>query len=78
MKKRLLLVLLGALLTTVTPGCKKSEEEAPQEAKGPQGAIQLGTEARDFTLKTIDGETFNLASFKGKKVVVLGIGNPYG
>jgi peroxiredoxin len=40
--------------------------------------IQVGEEARDFTLKTVDGKTFNLASFKGKKVVVLGIVNPYG
>ncbi len=39
--------------------------------------IQTGAEARDFALKTIDGETFSLASFKGKKVVVLGIGSPY-
>ena len=39
--------------------------------------IQPGDEARDFTLRTIDGKTFNLASFKGKKVVVLGIGSPY-
>ena len=39
--------------------------------------IQTGAEARDFALRTIDGETFSLASFKGKKVVVLGIGSPY-
>ena len=40
--------------------------------------IKPGDEARDFTLKTIDGETFQLAAFKGRKAVLLGIGNPYG
>ena len=104
MKKWVSLILLGAFLATVTAGCKKSEEEEPQEAKGPHGSvsdvavmedrgtsevsatipapdeltpIQPGDKARDFTLITIDGKTFNLASFKGKKVVVLGIGSPY-
>ncbi len=43
----------------------------------PVGPGQVGEEARDFTLTTADGKAFNLAPFKGKKVVVLGIGNPY-
>ena len=43
----------------------------------PIGPGQVGEEARDFTLTTADGKAFNLASFKGGKAVVLGIGNPY-
>ena len=31
----------------------------------------------DFTLTSSEGEQVNLASFKGKSIVVLGIGNPY-
>jgi len=46
-------------------------------AMKPIGPGQVGEEARDFTVATADGKAFNLASFKGKKAVVLGIGNPY-
>jgi hypothetical protein len=38
----------------------------------------LGDEARDFTLRTIEGDRVSLSSFRGKKIVVLCIGNPYG
>lgn len=44
----------------------------------PSSPIQVGQKARDFALKTLDGKMFHLASFADKKIVVLGIGNPFG
>jgi hypothetical protein len=44
----------------------------------PLTTIQEGDQARDFTLQTSNGKLFNLASLKGKKIVVIGIGDPYG
>lgn len=40
--------------------------------------IQPGDTAQDFSLKTIEGESFQLSAFRGQKIVVLGIGNPFG
>ena len=44
----------------------------------PQGSERVGREAPDFTLRTVSGDSFTLSAFKGRKVVVLGIGNPFG
>ena len=35
------------------------------------------SEYPDFTLTSSKGEQVSLASFRGKSIVVLGIGNPY-
>lgn len=40
--------------------------------------IKAGEEARDFSLSTLDGKMFRLSAFKGKSIVLLGIGDPYG
>ena len=61
----------------VMEGQAASEVGAAMLAPDGLTPIQPGDQARDFTLRTIDGETFSLASFKGKKAVVLGIGSPY-
>jgi hypothetical protein len=39
--------------------------------------IQVGSKARNFTLTSSSGERINLASYKRKSIVVMGIGNPY-
>jgi hypothetical protein len=37
----------------------------------------MGDKARDFRLTSANGETINLSDFKGKNIVVMGVGNPY-
>jgi rhomboid protease GluP len=61
------------------PGGEDIEQVASDVtlAMKPATPIRVGEEAREFTLKTVGGKMFSLALFKGKKVVVLGIGNPY-
>ncbi|MBC8232590.1 carboxypeptidase regulatory-like domain-containing protein [bacterium] len=40
--------------------------------------IQVGDEARDFTLSTVKGKLVTLSDFVGKKIVVFSVNNPYG
>ena len=40
--------------------------------------IQVGDEARDFTLSTVKGKMVTLSNFSGKKIVVFSVNNPYG
>ena len=68
----------------VIPGVVVKEREVESDVNAaliPAGRltpIRVGEKPRDFTLSTIDGKRFNLASFKGDNIVVLGVGNPYG
>ncbi len=39
--------------------------------------IKVGDEERDFSLTSTDGKVVSLQDFKGKSIVVIGMGNPY-
>jgi cytochrome oxidase Cu insertion factor (SCO1/SenC/PrrC family) len=39
--------------------------------------VETSSEARNFTLTSSTGDRVNLASFKGKSIVVMAIINPY-
>ena len=41
-------------------------------------AVKVGEPAADVSLVTVSGARLSLSSFKGKKILVLGIGNPFG
>jgi hypothetical protein len=39
--------------------------------------IQVGEDARDFSLTSNSNKTLTLSDFKGKSIVIIGVGNPY-
>lgn len=62
MKKSGVLLLSTAVAMAAAIGCRN---------------FRVGKEAGDFSLPTVDGEMFHLSSSLGKRVVVLGVGNPF-
>ncbi|MGH9556129.1 MAG: redoxin domain-containing protein [Terriglobales bacterium] len=68
MRKPLLASLL--LLALASPAVAQ-KKEAPKEAPPPAPKIKVGSRAPDFTLKDQNGNGVSLASFRGKKNVVL-------
>ena len=66
MRKPLLASLL--LLALAAPVVAQKKEE-PKQAPPPK--IKVGSTAPDFTLKDQNGNDVSLASFRGKKSVVL-------
>ncbi|GIV61178.1 MAG: hypothetical protein KatS3mg044_0044 [Rhodothermaceae bacterium] len=75
-------ILLSALvsLTFLVSGCTRHEQDAghPEEATLPAAETEapekapsyLGQTAPDFTLPTLDGQTFRLADHRGKVVLL--------
>jgi len=53
-------------------------QETPQERPRRQRALPegppVGSVIEDFELKTVEGETFRLSDFKGKKNIVIELG----
>jgi hypothetical protein len=39
--------------------------------------VNIGEPERDFSLPKLDGSIVKLSDFKGKKAVLLSVGNPY-
>ena len=62
--------LLAALLLSLAVSAAQ-QKEAPKEAPPPAPKIKIGDTAPDFTLKDQNGNDVSLASFRGKKNVVL-------
>ena len=67
MRKPLLATLLVALALSATAQQKEAKKDAPP----PAPKIKVGDQAPDFTLKDQNGADVSLASFRGKKSVVL-------
>ena len=68
MRKPLLATLL--LLALAAPVVAQKKDE-PKQAAPPPPKIKVGSRAPDFTLKDQNGNDVSLASFRGKKSVVL-------
>lgn len=66
MRKPLLAALLLALAVSAAAQQKEAKKDAPPAPK-----IKVGDTAPDFTLKDQNGTDVSLASFRGKKSVVL-------
>lgn len=63
--------ILAALLLSLAVSATAQQKEAPKEAPPPAPKIKVGDVAPDFTLKDQNGNDVSLASFRGKKSVVL-------
>ncbi len=70
--RTILLSPVLALLLLSSCGLR-SEQDTARVRPG-----NVGQKAPDFTLQKSDGDTFTLNTFKGKKIVVMGVGNPFG
>jgi cytochrome oxidase Cu insertion factor (SCO1/SenC/PrrC family) len=68
MRKQFLATLLLLALAAPLVGQKK---DAPKQAEPPPPKIKVGSTAPDFALKDQNGNDVSLASFRGKKSVVL-------
>ena len=68
MRKPFLATLLLLALAASLVAQKKDE---PKQAVPPPPKIKVGSRAPDFTLKDQNGNDVSLASFRGKKSVVL-------
>ncbi len=66
---RLRIAALGLLAFTIPLGAQ--QKEAKKDAPPPAPKIKVGDQAPDFTLKDQSGNDVSLASFRGKKSVVL-------
>jgi len=62
--------LLASLLLLALAAAAQ-QKEAAKEAPPPAPKIKIGDTAPDFTLKDQNGNDVSLASFRGKKNVVL-------
>ena len=67
--KRISMIIAAALLWTAAPPTSAQTEE-DLDAKYATTLVQPGTPAPDFTLKSLEGKTHTLQSFKGKVVVL--------
>ena len=63
--------LLAALLLALAVSAVAQQKEAKKDAPPPAPKIKVGDQAPDFTLKDQNGNDVSLASFRGKKSVVL-------
>ena len=63
--------LLAALLLSLAVSAAAQQKEAKKDAPPPAPKIKVGHQAPDFTLKDQNGNDVSLASFRGKKSVVL-------
>ncbi len=63
--------LLAALLLSLAVSTSAQQKEAKKDAPPPAPKIKVGDQAPDFTLKDQHGADVSLASFRGKKNVVL-------
>ena len=63
--------LLAALLLALAVSVAAQQKEAKKDAPPPAPKIKVGDQAPDFTLKDQNGNDVSLASFRGKKSVVL-------
>jgi cytochrome oxidase Cu insertion factor (SCO1/SenC/PrrC family) len=63
-------LLAALLLSLAVSAAAAQQKEAPKEAT-PAPKIKVGDQAPNFTLKDQSGNDVSLASFRGKKSVVL-------
>ena len=63
--------LLAALLLSLAVSAAAQQKEAKKDAPPPAPKIKVGDQAPDLTLKDQNGNDVSLASFRGKKNVVL-------
>jgi hypothetical protein len=56
----------AAALVVVAAGCME------------QHSVAVNSKAPTLSLTTTDGASWSLEEFRGKKIVVLGVGNPFG
>ena len=79
MKQKLVSALVCVLAVVAMVGCFESRR-GPGRRSTPAvtSTVLVGKEAPDFALKTGSGENFNLSASRGRKAVVLGVGNPFG
>lgn len=78
MKTKLLFLINLFLLSLFfcTAGCTH-ENAVSANAGNPSVGAGAAT-AKDFSLTTLRGETFTLSDYRGKKIIVLGVGHPFG
>ncbi len=64
-------LLAGLMLLALAAPVAAQQKEAAKQAPPPGPKIKVGHKAPDFTLKDQNGNDVSLASFRGKKNVVL-------
>ena len=83
MEKRWIGILFALLFLTNTPGCSgqnKQDQAAKEETTNLPDKESRNSERtlHDFTVTDIDGNEFNLATLKGKKVLVVNVASRCG
>lgn len=83
MEKRWIGILFALLFLTITPGCSgqnKQDLAAKEETTKLPDKESRNSERtlHDFTVTDIDGNEFNLATLKGKKVLVVNVASRCG
>ena len=83
MEKRWIGILFALLFLTITPGCSgqnKQDQAAKEETTNLPDKESRNSERtlHDFTVTDIDGNEFNLATLKGKKVLVVNVASRCG
>jgi len=83
MEKRWIGILFALLFLTITPGCSgqnKQDLAAKEETTNLPDKESRNSERtlHDFTVTDIDGNEFNLATLKGKKVLVVNVASRCG
>lgn len=83
MEKRWIGIMIALLFLTITPGCSGQNKQT--EATNKAAAILNDNERKtsnltlhDFTVRDIDGNEFDLATLKGKKVLVVNVASRCG
>lgn len=64
-------LLASLLLLALAVSAAAQQKEAKKDAPPPPPKIKVGSTAPDFTLKDQNGNDVSLASFRGKKNIVL-------
>ncbi len=83
MEKRWIGILFALLFLTITPGCsgQNKQKEATNKAAAVSDDNERKTSNRtlhDFKVTDIDGNEFDLATLKGKKVLVVNVASRCG
>lgn len=83
MEKRWGGMMIALLLIIITPGCngQNRQQQAAKEVTTDLPGIESRNSERtlhDFTVTDIDGNEFNLATLKGKKVLVVNVASRCG